>query len=103
MMRPLMRPNPSAADLVLHHGRVRTVDSQNSTAEAVAVSGGRVLAVGSNDAIEALTNADTQRVHLNGRTLLPGFFDAHAHAMSIGINLAKVDLSTATSINDVLQ
>src|SRR3954447_14326817 len=103
MMRALMRPNPSTADLVLHHGRVRTVDSENPTAEAVALSGDRILAVGSNDAMEAVANADTRRVHLNGRTLLPGFFDAHAHAMSIGINLVKVNLSTATSLDDVLQ
>src|SRR5262249_46343257 len=102
-MRPLMRPNPSAADLVLHHGRVRTVDSQNPTAEAVAVRGDRILAAGSNEAMEAVTDANTRRIHLNGRTVLPGFFDAHAHGMSIGINLAKVDLSAATNIHDVLQ
>ncbi len=102
-MRPLMRPTPTTADVVLHHGRVRTVDTQSSTAEAVALSGDRILAVGSNDAMEAVTDADTRRIHLNGRTVLPGFFDAHAHALSIGINLAKVDLSAATSIDDVLQ
>jgi predicted amidohydrolase YtcJ len=98
-----MSPNPTAADLVLHHGRVRTVDAEGSTTEAVAVSGDRILAVGSNDEMEVLADADTRRVHLNGRTVLPGFFDAHAHAMSIGINLAKVDLSAAASIGDVLQ
>jgi hypothetical protein len=100
-----MRPQRTAADLVLHHGRVHTVDSQSSTStiEAVAISGNRILAVGSNDAIEAVADADTRRIDLNGRTVLPGLFDAHAHAMSIGINLAKVDLSAATSIDDVLQ
>lgn len=102
-MRPLMRPNQTPADLVLHHGRVHTVDSQGSTAEAVAVSGDRIVAVGSNDEIEAVVDAHTRRIHLNGRTVLPGFFDAHAHAMSIGINLAKLDLSAAVSIDHVLK
>ena len=68
----------------------------------MAVADGRVLATGSNETIAALAGANARNVHLNGRTVLPGFFDAHTHAMSIGINMAKVDLSNATSIADVL-
>jgi predicted amidohydrolase YtcJ len=91
------------ADLILHHGRVYPVDTNHSVAEALAVANGRIVEAGSNESIEALGGPATRRVHLNGRTVLPGFFDAHAHAMSIGINLAKVDLSGAVSIDDVLQ
>jgi hypothetical protein len=90
------------ADVILHHGRVYTVDPEFSVAEALAVADGRIAAVGTNQAVDTLGGPATRRVHLNGRSLLPGFFDAHVHATSIGINLAKVDLSGATSIDDVL-
>ncbi|MHB8618871.1 MAG: amidohydrolase [Chloroflexota bacterium] len=90
------------ADLILHHGRVVTVDSDFSIGQAVAIEGDRIMATGSNEEIEPLASASTKQIHLNGRTVLPGLFDGHSHALSIGINLAKVDLSEATSIDDVL-
>jgi predicted amidohydrolase YtcJ len=93
----------SGADLILHHGRVYTVDAAFTVAEAVAIADGRIVGVGSNDDVDALGGPGTRRVHLNGRTVTPGFFDAHAHAASIGPNLAKVDLSQATSLDEVLQ
>lgn len=94
---------PSDADLVLHSGRVYTADAAFSVAEAVAIRHDRIVAVGSNAEVDAVAGPSTRRVHLNGRTVVPGFFDAHTHAMSIGINLAKVDLSGATCIDDVLR
>ncbi len=79
------------------------MDGRRSTVEAVALAGDRIVAAGSNDEVESLGGPNTRRVHLNGRTVVPGLFDAHAHALTIGINLSKVDLSEATSIDDVLQ
>ena len=67
------------ADLVLRGGKVVTVDGSNTIAEAVAVVGNRIAAVGSNESIETHIGSDTLIVELNGKTLLPGFIDAHGH------------------------
>jgi predicted amidohydrolase YtcJ len=91
----------SGPDLILHHGKVVTVDPQFSIAEALAIVGDRFLAVGSHADVEDLAGPETRRLHLNGRTVLPGIFDGHVHASSLGVNLGKVDLSEATSIDDV--
>ncbi len=72
------------ADLVLTGGVVHTVDRENSIAEAVAVSDGRILAVGSNARVNATAGAGTRRVDLGGRSLTPGFIDAHQHFTGVG-------------------
>jgi predicted amidohydrolase YtcJ len=64
---------------VLRGGKVVTVDGSDTIAEAVAVVGNRIAAVGSTEAIEAYIGPGTRIVELNGRTLLPGFIDAHNH------------------------
>src|SRR5437773_144156 len=67
------------ADLVMTGGNVWTMDSRRPRAEAVAVAGGRIVAVGSSRDVGALRFPRTRRIDLNGRTLLPGFQDAHVH------------------------
>ncbi len=69
----------SSVDLILRGGKVVAVDEAGTIAEAVAVAGNRIVAVGSNTAIDALVGAQTQVVELDGRVLLPGFIDAHNH------------------------
>lgn len=68
-----------APDLILHHGRVWTVDESRPEAEAVAVRGDRIVAVGSNDELLATAGPATQRIDLDGKLVLPGFIDAHTH------------------------
>ena len=72
------------ADLVFTGGVVHTVDRDNSLAESVAVSDGKILAVGSNAEINATAGPGTRRVELEGRSLTPGFIDAHQHFTGIG-------------------
>src|SRR5204862_5998591 len=67
------------ADLVLHGGRVWTVDPAVPEAQAVAVRGDRLLRVGSSASALALRGPRTQVIDLAGRLLLPGFIDAHTH------------------------
>jgi predicted amidohydrolase YtcJ len=67
------------ADLVLRGGKVITVDGQDSMAQAVAVTGNRIMAIGTNQEISRLARPQTKVIELNGRTLLPGFIDAHSH------------------------
>jgi len=85
------RSLPDRADLIFTGGRVHTVNPNNDIAEAVAVAEGRVLAVGSNADIQALAGAETQRVDLRGRSLLPGFTDAHGHFAGVGAAESAID------------
>ena len=70
---------PPEADLVLVNGRVLTVDANDTIAEAIAVRGERILAVGRTRDIEALAGTRTRRIDLKGRTVTPGLIDTHAH------------------------
>ncbi|WP_431784640.1 amidohydrolase [Streptomyces chumphonensis] len=67
------------ADLILTGGDVLTVDDAFSVAQALAVRDGRILAVGTDEEIAALTGPDTRVVELAGRTVLPGINDSHLH------------------------
>jgi predicted amidohydrolase YtcJ len=80
------------ADLVLSGGRVHTVDESRPTAEAVAVRGERVVAVGTATDIGALIGPRTRVVDLRGRLLVPGFQDAHVHPISGGIDRVQCDV-----------
>ncbi|MBS0374743.1 MAG: amidohydrolase [Proteobacteria bacterium] len=70
-----------AADLVLVHGHVRTLDADPPEAEAVAIREGRIVLVGSDEQVAKLQGRATRRIDLAGRTLLPGLADAHVHPM----------------------
>jgi predicted amidohydrolase YtcJ len=86
-----MTSSSDRADIVFVGGRVHTVDSANSIAEAVAVAGDRILATGSNAVIRALAGPGTRVVELNGRSLLPGFIDAHCHTVGVGASRVAID------------
>jgi predicted amidohydrolase YtcJ len=67
------------ADFILYNGKVVTVDSNFSLAQAVAVKNGKIIAVGTNDQILALAMDKTERIDLQGKTLLPGLTESHSH------------------------
>jgi predicted amidohydrolase YtcJ len=71
-----------AADLLLLNGRVLTMDSPNTMAQAVAVRDGKIVAVGTTAEVESLAGAATQVIDLDGRTALPGLTDCHVHLAS---------------------
>lgn len=73
-------------DLILRNGHVLTVDDRFRVAEAVAVTGKRITAVGKNDEVLKLRSASTRVVDLRGRTVLPGLIDSHVHALSAGLS-----------------
>ncbi|HEX5470175.1 MAG TPA: amidohydrolase [Gaiellaceae bacterium] len=90
--------DPNSVDLLLRGGRVHTVSS--GTAEAVAVRGGRIAAVGSDAELAGLS---AQRVvELEGRTVLPGFQDAHLHPFSGGMLAIVCNLHETTSAEECL-
>ncbi|WP_236967916.1 amidohydrolase [Microbacterium aurantiacum] len=80
------------ADLVLHGGPVFTADTVRSRAHAVAVSGGRIVAVG-GDEVRDLIGPRTEVVDLGGRLLVPGFQDAHVHPVWGGLDMLRCDLA----------
>ena len=71
--------SPAAADLVLINGTVLTVDARDSIAQAVAVAGNRIVAVGTTDEIKGRIGASTEVIDLRGRTVTPGLIDTHVH------------------------
>jgi hypothetical protein len=85
------------ADLILLDGKVWTEIPSQPQAEAVAIRGNRILAVGSSDAILKLATPGTKIIHLNGRLVLPGFNDAHVHVPLGGANLVGVHLTDTRS------
>ena len=84
---PLPANHP--ADIVLHHGKVFTVDPDRPWATAVAIRGSRILAVGSDSAVLALAGPSTHSIDLGGRVVVPGFNDAHAH---LGVGFPRLTL-----------
>lgn len=89
------------ADMIVHHAKIYTVDDAFSLAEAMAIRDGKIIAIGTNDAILKEYESDKME-DAGGKTILPGFIDAHAHFVGYGFSLQKVDLVGTTSWEDVL-
>jgi len=85
------------ADLIITKAKIWTVDKSLPVAEAVAVIGDRIVAVGSSTDIEAWRGAHTQVIDAGGKLLLPGFNDAHVHFVSGGMQLQNIQLNDATT------
>jgi predicted amidohydrolase YtcJ len=96
------RPAEGPADLVLRGGKVVTVDDAIEDAQAIAVRGYTIAAVGTDDAIAAYIGPDTQVIELNGRLVTPGFIEGHGHYMSLGRARQILDLSTAKNWQEIV-
>lgn len=81
-----------SADLVLIHGKIATLDPSRPEVEAVAIEGGRVSAIGTSDAIEKHIGEGTEIIDLNGKRVVPGFIESHAHLLSLGKTAVQLDL-----------
>src|SRR5262245_56566076 len=83
----------SYPDAILTNGKVLTVDSNFSIVEAVAIRDGRVFATGSSAEIERFAGPDTQRLDLQGKTVIPGIVDTHAHLQDMALNQFSADVA----------
>ena len=91
------------ADLVLTGGKVVTVDDALPEAEALAVTGYTITAVGTNEEIAGHVGPSTEVVELDGRLVIPGFIEGHGHYMALGESKLTLDLNSAASWEDIVQ
>lgn len=89
-----------SADLVFQNGRIYTVDANRSWAEAVAISGERIVFVGDNDAAGKYIGPETRVVDLHGRMMLPGMQDTHVHPIEYGVDLAILNIGELETVDD---
>ena len=87
---------------IFHTGKIVTVDPQFRTVEAMAVRDGRIVAVGTDAEIVRLAGSGTERVHLGGKTVLPGLIDSHVHAPGASMYEFEGPVPDMESIEDVL-
>ena len=88
-------------DLIIYNGKIYTVDKKFSIIEAFAVKNGKILGTGSTDDILKRFSADLL-VNATGKTVIPGFIDAHSHFFGYAMGLQQIDLVGAISFEDVL-
>ena len=92
-----------AAELILHNGRVVTVDRNFRVVQAVAVAAGRIVAVGSDRQVLSLRGPKTRVVDLQGRMVLPGLIDSHVHPLGAALTEFDHPIPEMRSIADVLE
>jgi predicted amidohydrolase YtcJ len=93
---------PQAADLVLRNGKIVTVDSKRPEAQAVAVTGYTITAVGGNDEIARYIGPQTRVIDLQGQLAIPGFIEGHGHFMNLGQAKMELDLTRAKNFDDIV-
>ncbi len=88
------------ADLILHHAKILTVDSKFTIAEALAIKGDRILAVGEDAEILKHAGPKTKVMDLHGRNVLPGLYDSHTHPVGAATSEATEPLPYLTCLED---
>ncbi len=96
-------PSGQLAELVLHNGKVVTVDAGVPDGEAVAVLDGKILAVGSNSEIDAYIGSGTKVIDLEGHLAIPGFIDSHVHFSGIGTAQLQLKLMEVANWDEVVE
>ncbi|MEM9897737.1 MAG: amidohydrolase family protein, partial [Bacteroidota bacterium] len=90
------------ADVIFCNGMIYTADQQSPKVEAVGISGDSIVFVGSKAEMSLYADAATKMIDLDGKTMIPGFIESHAHLMGIGYNLLNVDLLYTKSYQEVI-
>jgi len=92
---------PQTADVLILRARIYTVDAKHPWAEAVAVRGEKILAVGNEQEIERYRGTSTKVIDAKGRLVLPAFTDCHVHFIDGSTAMGEVALDDATSISEI--
>src|ERR1051325_7835553 len=91
------------ADVILHHGKIVTVDPQFRIADTIAIRGDRVIRVGTHSEIIKLGGPNTRQVDLKGKTVLPGLMDSHSHAADASMYEFDHPVPDMETVADVLK
>ncbi|PYU16687.1 MAG: amidohydrolase [Acidobacteria bacterium] len=97
------KPKSAPADTIIVHGKVYTVNAQKPWAEALAIRGDKIVAVGSNREIERFRGRGTRVIDARGHLVLPGFTDCHIHFLSGSLALGQVNLEGARTVAEIQQ
>lgn len=90
------------ADLVLRNGKIVTVDEGKPEAQALAIRGDIIVAIGSNRQIKPYINQETEVIELEGKLAIPGFIDAHGHFTSLGESKLELDLMKVKNWDEIV-
>jgi predicted amidohydrolase YtcJ len=93
---------PTPPDLILHNGRIYTVDGRRSVVEAIAIRGDTIARLGSDVDVLASRGPATRVIDLGGAAMLPGLHDAHGHVTGLGASLQSIDLRGTTSFRQIV-
>jgi len=92
----------SSGERIFYHAKVFTGDAQNPYAEAVAIRGDKIIAVGNFPEVAKSSSENAERIDLGGKSLFPGFVDSHSHSIDGGLSLISADASEKVqSLNDL--
>jgi hypothetical protein len=103
---PLFDLRRAEPELILHNANILTMDTRHPRVQAAAIARGRFLAVGSNDEVRALATGRTKEINLEGKTVVPGFIDAHTHPAYAGLRHLRwvdCDLRSIAAIQAALR
>ena len=95
--------NKDSVDLIIHGGTIYTVDSTNSKVESVAIKDGLIYQTGDFNKIISLSDQNTEIIDLDGKTMIPGFIEGHAHIMGTGYNQKNIDLLKTSSYDEIIE
>ena len=89
-------------DLVLHNGKIVTLEQSAPQAQGLAARGGKIIAVGSNQTVDALVGPSTRVIDLHGRLAIPGFIEGHGHFTELGASKMMLDLRGAKNWDQIV-
>jgi predicted amidohydrolase YtcJ len=90
------------ADLVLRDGKIVTLEQNAPEAQGLAARAGRIVAIGSNQTVDALTGPSTRVIQLHGRLAIPGFIEGHGHFTALGESKTMLDLRGAKNWDEIV-
>jgi predicted amidohydrolase YtcJ len=100
---PKSKDAKSGADTIVLHGRIYTLDAKQPWAQALAIRGDKIVAVGEDAAIEKFRGSGTKVIDAHGQLVMPGFVDCHIHFIDGSLSLGRVNLEGAKDIADIQQ
>lgn len=102
LLHSCQQEQKEAATLIIHGGTIYTVDSTQTTVEAVATKDNKILFAGSLEEAEVFKSEQTQIIDLKGKTMTPGLIEGHGHFMGLGYNELNLDLMNTTSYQEIV-